>query len=836
MANQNDPFVSQMIQAISSLNLSPEQLQDALHSPESMIELMGRPSAQPTRDLGYAGSNENSFKQELDTAEARWREEARLPPQKPRATKRIDLEMINRDVSQEMSSEKFMFLKTFVGNKKSFSTIPISQLKFVSIRDMLARQVHKRQCLICRTIFKPVRRVAVELSIEDTNGDVVLLTLYNLPGLFLANHEVLEAHFPIGTVLAIREPWMKFPSAGSQQNSIIRVDSPSDILILEPSNPIIQDIRWKTTPTIYRHKFTTAEEWKGQGNKYFEGGLFVPAALAWSRGLELNPSLHALRLNRSQAYIKLEWFSAALADAVHVLEAGTSVVSNTTKASYRAASAEYGLERYGDALARLDTLDEDDAISVLKARCRGRIHETRTGDYEWITMFHAGQLTVPHLDVAQFVNPAVNVAVIPTRGGGRGIRSMRDIKTGDLLVVAKPLASVFPSELPKNVVVFGTNFSTRRSDKTTAIALITRVITRMHGCPEESDMIYHLYCGSTFPPPPPSYPPQISENAVPITPLSWKGDLDVAMIDGVVSYNAFSPNCVKTVSPDTLKSGDQSPEMETPSAIYGLPSLFNHSCHPNAVWRCFGDVMVIRARETIPRGSKITLAYTLGDTYVARDEKLKSILQAKCDCALCSSDRADGEEACRRREQLVEELLAVKRESNERKGTVMVEHTVIEAHVQSLASTYRSNCKLPRPALYRAHSDAMQSLELEASRKNRLDLLRLSIQQGFKALEAAGFIGIDSTLVGGKASRHALPLSKERLATCSVDIDTCALLMAHLSTSFVGLSQVIRAERWLRAAWWVHDASFGGGQALFNIRLGSFLNKMPVPSIQYRWN
>jgi hypothetical protein len=280
-----------------------------------------------------------------------------------------------------------------------------------------------------------VRRVAIELSIEDPNGDVVLLTLYNFPGLFLANHKVLEAHFPVGTVLAIREPWMKFPSASSHQHSIIRVDSPSDILILEPSNPIIQDTRWKTAPTIYRHRFTTAEEWKVQGNKYFEGGLFVPAALAWSRGLYLNPSLLALRLNRSQACIKLEWFSAALADAVHILCAGGSVASNTTKALYRAASAEYGLERYGDALARLEMLDKNDnAISMLKSRCHQRIRETRTGDYAWITMFRAGQLKVPHLDVAQFVNPAVDVAVIPTRGGGRGIRSTHDIKTGELLV------------------------------------------------------------------------------------------------------------------------------------------------------------------------------------------------------------------------------------------------------------------------------------------------------------------------------------------------------------------------------------------------------------------
>jgi len=290
-----------------------------------------------------------------------------------------------------------------------------------------------------------VRRVAVELSIEDPDGDVVLLTLYNFPGLFFSNHEVLEAHFPIGTVIAIREPWMKFASASSLQDVIIRVDSPSDIVILEPSNPIIQGIRRTTTPKIYHHKFTTAAEWKGQGNNYFKSDLFVPAAVAWSRGLELDPSLHILRLNRSQAYIRLEWFSAALADAVHVLCAGGSLEPTAIKASYRAASAEYGLGRYHDALARLETLRDDIDTSSLKSRCYQRIHETTTGEYEWINMFHAGQLPVPHLDVAQFVNPAVNVAVIPSRGGGRGIRAMRDIKTGELLVSCSIIIYLFKS-------------------------------------------------------------------------------------------------------------------------------------------------------------------------------------------------------------------------------------------------------------------------------------------------------------------------------------------------------------------------------------------------------
>jgi hypothetical protein len=314
--------------------------------------------------------------------------------------------------------------------------------------------------------------------------------------------------------------------------------------------------------------------------------------------------------------------------------------------------------------------------------------------------------------------------------------------------------------------------------------------------------MYHLYSGPTFPLPPPSYPPTISEDVAQITPLSWKVDVDVGKIDGVISYNAFSPNSVKEVTPEMLAHAPQESEKETPSAMYTLPSLFNHSCHPNALWCCFGDVMVIRAREKIPQGIEITLPYVSGSTYTKRKQNLATFLQGACDCPLCVSERADGDEACRRRDQLIEERAAIKRDNIQHRGTSLNDPKAAETHAQILASTYRANHNLPRQPLFMAYFDAMQSLEREANRRERLDLMKRSVQYGFKALEVAGFTGIDTTLGGGKPSHRALPLSKERLATCSVQIDTCALLMAHLSASFVCLSQIPRAERWLRAAWW----------------------------------
>ena len=284
------------------------------------------------------------------------------------------------------------------------------------------------------TCVDSVRKVALVLSVEDPQGQVISVSVYNFPGLYLAESRTLRAYFPVGTVMAIREPWMRFSSLLSTSTGFIRVDSPSDIIFLEPSNPILADVKWSTSPHVYHHQFTSPEQWKSLGNKFFTDGLFVPAARAWTRGLERDPSMHSLRLNRSQAYIRLEWFSAGLADAVHVLSSPGCEAAISRKASYRAACAEYGMGCYSEALARLETLDKDADIRSLTTRCRKRIKESTTGEYAWLEMFRAVQRAEIHMDVAEFVHPAVCVATLPTRGGGRCVRAARDIKAGELLV------------------------------------------------------------------------------------------------------------------------------------------------------------------------------------------------------------------------------------------------------------------------------------------------------------------------------------------------------------------------------------------------------------------
>jgi hypothetical protein len=102
--------------------------------------------------------------------------------------------------------------------------------------------------------------------------------------------------------------------------------------------------------------------------------------------------------------------------------------------------------------------------------------------------------------------------------------------------------------------------------------------------------MYHLYSGSKFLPPPNVYPPSIQDRHSPVEPLQWENDVDITRIDGLVTHNTFSPNNVSEV----LLTFNTREEYDKWSAIYTLPSMFSHSCHSNAMWNCFSDVMVIR--------------------------------------------------------------------------------------------------------------------------------------------------------------------------------------------------------------------------------------------------
>lgn len=283
----------------------------------------------------------------------------------------------------------------------------------------------------------PLVRIVSEIMfvVEDPSGLTIVIDIINYPHTESAPGEVLDTIFPAGAILAIREPRVG-SSGGTWPIPYCKVESPSDIVFLEPSDRIVTTAVW-TFPVPSNSLFRqTMIEWKLLGNSHYSNGQYFAAAVAYTRGLQTDRSAYILLLNRAAAYLRLEFYSAALADATVVLANEELTGDQREKAFYRAAQAEYGLQQYDAALVRFEhcilaCLDRREMKHWIE-RCRTRIQESETGSYDWTNIYKSVKSPNQKIDIAEFVGP-IKVDK-STRGGGRGIFTTRDIKVGELLV------------------------------------------------------------------------------------------------------------------------------------------------------------------------------------------------------------------------------------------------------------------------------------------------------------------------------------------------------------------------------------------------------------------
>lgn len=261
-----------------------------------------------------------------------------------------------------------------------------------------------------------------------------MLSFYNYPTSFLSKVDVMRPIFPKGSVWAIREPTYKF--ALNNDNAMIRVDSPSDILPVAFDDEILRDIRWSNGPIPRIHcPPPSVEQCRLNGAREFRAQKWLAAAVCYTDGLKLDEDSVIMRLNRSEAYIRLGWFNSALHDAERAIETGIEDASLMRKAIFRAAKSCYYLTDYERSIGYVDRLPEDKDCAEWKTKAKLRIRERHTGRYDWCALFRESQEVCPRPDVADFYGP-VEVQV----GGDYGIRGLfatRDVKVGELLVSFK---------------------------------------------------------------------------------------------------------------------------------------------------------------------------------------------------------------------------------------------------------------------------------------------------------------------------------------------------------------------------------------------------------------
>jgi hypothetical protein len=209
-----------------------------------------------------------------------------------------------------------------------------------------------------------------------------------------------------------------------------------------------------------------------------------------------------VRLNRALAYLKNEYFDAALADT----ECLASPSDAAEKALYRAGQALYGLGRFSECHDILTLLckkypnNADAARELTRVRCR--LGEQRSGNYDFKVIYEEiSKLRPPHLDHATFIGP---VTVKASTGCGRGLFTTSAVKAGDLILCEKAFAHCYAntaegSEAKSSKISLLVNIHTNRITMGTQSDLITMIVQKLWRNPSFLPEFASLYHGSYKP-------------------------------------------------------------------------------------------------------------------------------------------------------------------------------------------------------------------------------------------------------------------------------------------------------------------------------------------------
>src|SRR5258706_4220566 len=126
--------------------------------------------------------------------------------------------------------------------------------------------------------------------VDYPSGDCIAVGVYH----FVANPSLfgpsLDGQLPIGTKFAIREPYGKISGGGGGQ-PFVRVDSPTDIVVLEDDDPHCNGVTWRYDGNLRRIQANkSAESYKALGNSAFQRNDHyvsgsVKRSWAWPDGL-----------------------------------------------------------------------------------------------------------------------------------------------------------------------------------------------------------------------------------------------------------------------------------------------------------------------------------------------------------------------------------------------------------------------------------------------------------------------------------------------------------------------------------------------------------------------
>lgn len=272
--------------------------------------------------------------------------------------------------------------------------------------------------------------IGILLAVEDPNGDAAYLKIFNHALLFDADDIELDTIFPIGAILALREPTY-YTNENVTDLPFIKVESPSDIIHIDSDAPVLNGVSWESELLI-RLRAKSGQGWKEEGLKDFKASRWFSSAVCFTNCIKSGFEVEISRLNRAEVYLRLGWNNSALHDAQTSLDSGTLSDELKRKAIVRKIKALYAMGRYQEVSQMASSSENDKIFAEWVTRANRRIEEQNTGNYDWLKLYmesKKGPYYSP--DIADFTGP---VEVKRNSKGLRGTFVTRDVKAGELLV------------------------------------------------------------------------------------------------------------------------------------------------------------------------------------------------------------------------------------------------------------------------------------------------------------------------------------------------------------------------------------------------------------------
>ncbi|KAK3329936.1 hypothetical protein B0H66DRAFT_468732 [Apodospora peruviana] len=507
------------------------------------------------------------------------------------------------------------------------STKLIRDVEIIPLSELRVETHHRGKGIVVKVISPPYIGAGSVSIVEDEFGNADKLAIYNQ-----GDSSILSG-VPEGCFVAVKEPY--YMHNGGENDYMICVDHPSDVILLRFTDPIIPEAL-RLGPLL-----KSAEEWRSAGDKAFLERDYPTAVFCYTEALEAcndeaqNETTiklqRAIYTKRSGTNLLLGRYDAAKADAL----ASRTGASSDWKAYYNAGRASYGLCEYTTSREYLEmALKLNPAAAAVRKeheRCLARLREEETGEYDFPAMHAAlNPQTAVHLDNGSFLR---NTTIRESKHHGRGLFATRNLQAGDLVFCEK--ATLMPNQ-----------YEPSRA----SAALYAMMVRQLCDNPSLAGSVLKLYPGP--------YEEQLTGaegtivDGVPV--------VDVFMVEGIRNKNCFS---LPLATVDNTKPS--SPDDRMAKGLWVHASHMNHCCVPNTMRAFLGDMLISRATRDIKAGEEIFQQYVpikaLADL---RNTGFKQGWGFECNCFLCARERTLSSTGMLERRK--EALAAVEKACNKR--------------------------------------------------------------------------------------------------------------------------------------------------------------------------